>query len=121
MFKGVDDEVSPARMGTYTPDTASILNNMKQIMGQDHMETGSEMISDDVQYDEMEPGVLPVSPEQWDSNEALAIGKPRRVRRPNVKCSTDENNLSAVSVTHQTKLVLSGLIVSRSKQKQKNN
>ena len=80
MFKGVDDEVSAARMG-----------------------------------------VLPVSPEQWDSNEALAIGKPRRVRRPNVKCSTDEYNISAVSVTHQTKLVLSGLIVSRSKQKQKNN
>ena len=120
MVKGVEDEVPAFRVGTDTPDTASILNDMQQSMGQDHVETGCEMISDDVRYDEMEPGVLPLSPEQSDSNEALAVGRPRRARRPNVKYSTDEYDLSAVSATHQKKRVLSGMMVSRRKKKQKN-
>ena len=117
---GVEDEVPAARMGTDTPDTASTQNDMQQSMGQDHVKTGGEMVSDDVWYDEMEPVVLPLSPGQSESNEALAVGRPRRARRPNVKYSTDECDLSAVSATHQKKRVLSGMMVSRRKKKQKN-
>ena len=91
------------------------------------METGGDIISDDVRYDEMEPAVLPFlpdqsvsgEPDQSDSYEALAGGRPRRARRPNVKYSTDEYDLSAVSATHQTKRVLSGMMVSNRTKKRK--
>ena len=88
-------------------------------MEQYQAETIGEMISGDVQDGAMESGGQPLTSVPSGRDEAPAVGRPRRDRRPSGKYTPDEYDLSAVSTTHTKKVVLSGIILKKKRMQQK--
>ena len=67
---------------------------------------------DNVPLEDMQPP-LPVSSAESSGDEIPSGGRPKRIRRPNVKYGSEEYDLSAVSACKS--LVLSGLYVKKSR------
>ena len=88
----------------------------QQGIGQYEAQIKGEMINDGVhndngvQYDVGGSDVQPLLPVQSGTELLPAGGRPKREKRPNVKYSSEEYDLSKVSAS-RTNLVLSGLYV----------
>ena len=91
---------------------ADILDDTSGSVGrqQYEVENREEMINDGVQDDVWGSDVQPPLPVQSGTDLLPAGGRPKREKRPNVKYSSEEYDLSKVSAS-KTNLVLSGLYV----------
>ena len=110
----MEDEVPESVVGAETSGNTSGLVGTQQ--GQS--ETVSEIIDDGVLHDTDSRqcnDMQPLSPVPSAST-IPTVGRPKRDRRPNVKYSTDEYDLSAVSATRKG-LLLSGVYVKQGRPK----
>ena len=112
----VEDEAPETVGNEDTPDDRSSLVDMQQSMRQGQQDSGIEMVGheahDVVQDVEVSMGA-PSAPVPSETD-MPAVERPKRNRRPNVKYSSEEYDLSAVSAVKKG-LCLSGLYVKQCK------
>ena len=112
MLRNVEEESLAAELDTVDPDTSDA-GNEAPVMTEQDMKTERESSSGDVQHESERVVTPPLPPVRSDDNNELSVGRPKRIRRPNVKYAMDEYDLSLISVSCPMKLAQSKIVMSK--------
>ena len=104
MLGNVEDDTLATELGTVEPDTSDDGYEALALIERD-IRTEKELSSGNVQQEKERIVTPPLSPVRLDDDIELGFGRPKRMKRPNVKYSVSEYDLSLVSVFCPKKLV----------------